>query len=858
MGIALISMGLVGCTDSNDRLATESADRMATDSAGCISLVENGKPVAAIVLPADADSTLREAAAELSSYIRKLSGAELPVCGDIGEVQGAALVLGDKDAPLPPVEKPREQYASESFSVRVGDGNIYFGGRSSEAIAYGVLAFIEDNLGVRWFAPGALWEYLPPHENGELKVQVSSKVVTPDTAARLWSYRPPSESWEEWLRKNRGASVTKRFRDKYSANTMYKIFPAKKYAETHPEYYPLVGGKRVVPPAKPSHGTYFWPCVSNRDVMKTTAEYIGKWFDENPGNYSFSLGMNDVTSHCHCEKCLAMDPDPGAISRDDLIERTCLFVNAVAEELKKTHPDRYLGMLIYRHLYKVPQSITKMEDNVFVYICCESASWWGGEDGSGLAKIDKEVAAGWAEITSLPVSRYDYIGSGSFTPQFFPHLLDRRIKFDHRQGMEGNYIEFYTLLPNSAPMVWAMLKLQWDAELGMDALLQEFYDKMFGSASAEMKAYYDFLEQVWTTPKEGRENLFLRLTRRYDQQCLAISPSDIDEGKGLLEAALAAADNAAVQERITIVKDALEFTEYPVKSFWLNRDIRLSKIQNLEQAEALQADIAKYFKMSRLSREVLAKVSKQNNILGESVRALQSFSYLMLDEKTLGNVDGSLVSPIFGLIDWYGKNAEERMPELKKSIVSMELPETVRLAVEAYLASGGGNLLENAGFEEVNPSTGIPDGWSAWVRPSNKYQTVLSTMGSRENVGLNNSSAVVFSTGTGGNFYRRVPVKPGEKYFASVWLRGSTAAAAKAGQVVLKFKDGNDKYLNRDANKRVLYEEVFGVATTDWQRLTASVTVPDNAEYFYMMIGSYGCEPGAEQVFDDALLLPIQ
>lgn len=864
MRIMIVPVLLMGCQDPADRTTLNEnripVDENRTAAAGNrIVLVENGQPVAAIVLSVDADPVLKAASEELSYYVKKLSGVALPVCSDINEVQGTALVLGDKDAPLPPVEKPREQFASESFSLRVSDGNLYFGGHSSDAIAYGVLAFIEDNLGVRWFAPGSLWEYLPEGKSGELKIDVSPKVVTPDTAARIWSYRPPADSWKEWLRKNRGPSVTKKFRGNYSANTIQKIFTREKYAESHPEYYPLDReGNRFIPPSKVSHGSYFWPCVSNPEVVKITAEYIRNWFDENPDRFSFSLGMNDVNWHCRCGQCLAMDPDPGAIDRDDLIERTALFVNGVAEELKKTHPDRYLGMLIYRHLYKVPRSVTQLEDNIFVYMTCESASWWGGEDGSGLAAKDKAITAGWAELCSLPVSRYDYIGSGSFTPQFYPHLLDQRIKFDHQHGMEGQYIEFYTLLPNSAPMVWAMMKMQWDAELGMDALLQEFYDKMFGSASAEVKAYYDFLERVWTTPKEGRINAFLKLTRRYDQQCLVLSPAEIDEGKSLLGAALAVADDATVRRRIMIIRDAFEFTEYPVKSFWLNRDIRLARIQNLEQAKALQADIAEYFRMSKLGGKALAKVSQQKDILGESVRALQSFSYLMLDENTLKNMDGTLISPILNLIDWYGENAAEKIPELKKSIASMGLPEAVDLAVKAYLASGGENLLENAGFEETNPFTGVPNGWSAWVRPPGKYQSVLSTIESRENIGLDNSTAVVFTTGNGGSFYRAIPVKPGEKYFASVWLRGSTATAAKAGQLVLKFKDRDGKYMNRDENKRVMYEEVFGVPTTDWQRLTVGITVPDKAEHLYVMIGSYFSDTGAELVFDDAALLLTQ
>ena len=55
------------------------------------------------------------------------------------------------------------------------------------AISYAVLSFIEQELGVRWFAPGDLWEYLPEVPEGELTVAVADRVVTPGTPLRIWS-----------------------------------------------------------------------------------------------------------------------------------------------------------------------------------------------------------------------------------------------------------------------------------------------------------------------------------------------------------------------------------------------------------------------------------------------------------------------------------------------------------------------------------------------------------------------------------------------------------------------------------------------------------------------------------------------
>ncbi len=99
-----------------------------------ITLVKDGAPTATIVLPADAGVPIEKAAAELSSYVEKLAGVGLPIRNDGVQIQGTALILGDKEAPLPPVTPPREQHALETFSIRVSNGNVYFGGRSLEAV----------------------------------------------------------------------------------------------------------------------------------------------------------------------------------------------------------------------------------------------------------------------------------------------------------------------------------------------------------------------------------------------------------------------------------------------------------------------------------------------------------------------------------------------------------------------------------------------------------------------------------------------------------------------------------------------------------------------------------------------------
>jgi len=830
-----------------------------------ITLVKNGSPAATIVLPTDAGATIKKAAAELSSYAKKLSGVGLPIRSDGAQIQGTALILDEKEAPLPPVTPPREQHALETFSLRVSDGNVYFGGRSPEAVTYGVLAFIEDNLGVRWFAPGDLWEYLPPHEDGELAVRVSSRVVTPDTPRRVIASSHPS--WKTWHWRNRVKSLTRGIRDRFSSNTIHEMFPAEAYGKTNPEYYPLIRGKRFIPPSgKLGRDDRFWPCVSNPDVVKVVVDYLREWFDSHPDEHSFSLGINDVTRHCSCADCMSMDRDPRALESDDLTDRTCSFINAVAKELKTTHPQRYLGMLFYRHIAKAPAKVARLEDTVFGYLACDAGSWWG-KDGAEREAANRVLTNTWARVSSLPLSRYEYFGQGTFTPLFNPHAMDRQMKLDLEMGMEGQYTEFYTFLPNTAPMIWAFYRLQWDAALNIDTLLQEFYSKMFGAADDAMSDYYAFLERVWNTPRPGRVAAGIIVSRNVEQQCLSISPAEIQEGLRLLDQALAVAKRDDVRMRIEIIKASLKFADPGVESYWRARGMRSATIKDLGQAEGALAAIAEYSSLIRCRTDFWAEAEKRQDILGESIRALKSRRYLMADDLAFNRIDSALVPFVLNVLDWYKSDAPDKFPEARNALDAMALPESMTLAVKAYGdASDAATLLGNPGFEEAGPTVTLenanedwdhihaPKGWSVWVRPVWKFGLPLSEPSVREKTGRKGSNAAVLSAGTGGCFISSIAVKPGAKYFGSVWMRTSSPEAATKAHLTLIFRDANGKLMHRDARKRLQYEQVYGVATKDWQRLAACVTVPREAETLCVMLGHERARE-EEVAFDDALLL---
>ena len=143
-------------------------------------------------------------------------------------------------------------------------------------------------------------------------------------------------------------------------------------------------------------------------------------------------------------------------------------------------------------------------------------------------------------------------------------------------------------------MIWAFAKLQWDTSRDIDVLLNEFYEKMFGKAAATMAAYYALLERAWNTPRPGRSNDMLVVSRNAAQQCLAISPHEIEAGLELLDQALQEADDDRVRKRIEIVRSALRFSQYGIESYLLSQTLRATRIQSAATAQEVLEALADY------------------------------------------------------------------------------------------------------------------------------------------------------------------------------------------------------------------------------------------------------------------------
>ncbi|NPV48553.1 MAG: hypothetical protein HPY69_16560, partial [Armatimonadetes bacterium] len=242
-----------------------------------IVLARGGQPTATIVVPSGATEREQQAANDLQHYVQRICGVVLPVHDDGHRVSGTGLYIGQCEPTLP-TDIPDARLNPETYAIRVRDGSVFFTGRYPTPTYFAVAAFMEQSLGVRWFAPGELWEYVPAGRPGDLSVEVRDVVSVPDTSPRVWSGHAWNEDWQRWCLRNRAVQSEVVPRRQFQ-NLLHRVFPVEKYGESHPEYYPLIEGKRWIPPP----GNISWrPCESNPEVIRLTVEYAREWFDAHP------------------------------------------------------------------------------------------------------------------------------------------------------------------------------------------------------------------------------------------------------------------------------------------------------------------------------------------------------------------------------------------------------------------------------------------------------------------------------------------------------------------------------------------------------------------------------------------------
>ena len=246
-------------------------------------VVSNGKIVAGLCPDPMAGAEL-EAAKIIEKYLYLATG-EVP---DFTE-KGRRIVLK--------VEKGKMDIEGFRFSFPSREVMVISGG-GINGLKYGALEFCEKFLGVRFLFPGKLGLHVPKIRDLEIPRKESSDAPKFLTRS-LYSFPHwTSKLYRDWFPLHKSSDP---YRIKIGHN-LYKMFAPAKYAAKHPEFYPVIDGKRYIPKA-PKLGVHWQPCMTNPKVIDEAVKMICTAFAKDPDLRAWSLAQTDGDGYCECKKC---------------------------------------------------------------------------------------------------------------------------------------------------------------------------------------------------------------------------------------------------------------------------------------------------------------------------------------------------------------------------------------------------------------------------------------------------------------------------------------------------------------------------------------------------------------------------
>ncbi|OGG52983.1 MAG: hypothetical protein A3F84_19235 [Candidatus Handelsmanbacteria bacterium RIFCSPLOWO2_12_FULL_64_10] len=570
-----------------------------------LTLSDRGEIKTALVLPDGAGEVLREAAADLQSVLEKMTGVAPPMGSDDGKLapSGRTAIHVGRTACARSLNLDAGDVGVEGYRITTSGRDLFILGGSDSGTSYGVYGLLEDHLGVRWFMPGELFEDVPVQTT--LRIAPIHEEVRPHFLHRVFSgiFSLEGAAWE---RRNRVSRRRPELPYAGFHHALYRIFPVARYGKTHPEYYALIDGQRLIPESDGvSNARFGQPCTSNPEVVEITVQAARSYFDEHPEAHCFSLGMNDNRNFCLCEGCRALDV-PGLVFRDRPVysDRWFTYVNAVAKALQATHPGKFVGCLAYINVESPPQRIARLEPNVAIYLTQDTPQHLD----PAYRDKDREFILSWVKKCDH-VCKYDYYGLGWMLPRYCPHLIADDIRFQHSAGVRGFYAEAYPHWASFGPHVYLASKLWWNADRDAERLLSEFFERLFRGAAGEMRAFYDKMEEVWMRPREGR--WFQGLRGLHDQiPCYTVE--DVDALEALLGRAYRASRDPLVRLRIDYVRRWFPFPATLVRGWrWADEVLALPPGPAAqEKAQALRrlpARLSRAFRQAVLEDRLMPK-----------------------------------------------------------------------------------------------------------------------------------------------------------------------------------------------------------------------------------------------------------
>lgn len=640
---------------------------------------------ARIVIPPGAGKTQIEAAELLQDCIRSSTGVRIPITNQPGS--GLTFHIG-RSPYVDALQLDLQSLAPDGFVLKLQDARNYIiAGQTEDATQFGVCEFLERAIGVRWLQPGALWTDIPrqaqlalPPEEIRQKPAFESRVI--------FGLKTRDENlWWRRMRLNERLRIS---------HNLHALFPPDELARDHPELYPVFAGQRYIP----SEADQDWnPDFAAGKLAEIGATRIAAHFRQHPQQESFSLGVNDTN------RLTELTGKTGARARRrnylGLVhgsEEYYAWCNAVAQRLRGDFPDRFLTCYAYNNFIEPPDF--PLEPALVPFLAMDRHVWADAEKAQQARALEQR----WLE-RARHLAWYDYVYGGAYClPRVYPRLMADYLRWGQEHGVRAITAEAY---PNWAegPKLYTYLKLLWNPDQDVEALLDDWYTRAVGPAAAPaLKEYYAIWERFWTetAPRSDwwPERLRIYLPFSSPAYLAAVDEQNLRRCQDLLTQCVEQAETAIQERRAEQLRDGFAFYAASVYAYQAQQRVVESPLETEAQAIAAVADAALRLRMQEYRQKVIEP--KRGHPVAQHFQS-------SMTRALRGEQWGTATA--WRLFDWIGRSDQvrQRVSEWRQD----ESP-LVRETGQALLAWDGGlsqPLTDDASFEADNRGP-----WLTWVQ----------------------------------------------------------------------------------------------------------------------------------------------
>ena len=489
-----------------------------------------------VVEPAKASGPVKFAVQETTNFLAQVLGAAVPVVRKPSGTR-VSIILGDtewtREAGVDVKTLPRD-----AFVIRtVGANRLVIAGRDAKinryydradykstpfvehATSFGVYAFFERFADARFFFPGELGTILPRTE----------KIVVPETdwregpdspVRRYYNHRADGRWFDTTVTERAGKSLNWARTRMSSENipcshgTIFFDYVGR-FKESHPEYFSLKpdGGRWYAPtPDRPSNGLghLCWTSAITNEIFLDAKAYLTgqdastrglkKWGRNCQYGKYVDIMPNDALQYCRCPSCTAAKLPSKNYANDVIWKATA----GIAQRLIDEGVPGFITQMSYSPYKDVPSF--DLPTNILVMVAVYGP--FGIYDKSSLEKQFERTKA-WVAKTGHKVWHWTYPGKHGErafkdVPDICPRAWGRFYKEMSPYSL-GAFAEsesdrwFYHHLN-----YYVFGKVLWNTKTDVDALLKDYYTRMYGPAADIVRSVFEALEDMWLKRIVGR------------------------------------------------------------------------------------------------------------------------------------------------------------------------------------------------------------------------------------------------------------------------------------------------------------------------------------------------------------------